>query len=193
MAERERWDAVVIGSGLGGLTCAAYLCATGQRTLVLESHYVAGGNSQAFRRDLGGRAYEFDVGVHYIGECGPDGLITRMLNGLGLAERIVFRPLDPDGYSTLYFPDLTFRVPASWDRYRARLLETFPDETEALGAVVDMLRQVAQRRASLPTRRDRAGRPAGAGPPLPAVGTAAGDGALRRARHLRGGGGGAAR
>jgi all-trans-retinol 13,14-reductase len=140
----ERWDAIVIGSGLGGLTCAAYLCALGKRTLVLEAHYVAGGNSQAFRRDVRGRVYEFDVGVHYIGECGPDGLITRILNGLGLAERIVFRPLDPDGYSTLHFPGLTFRVPASWDRYRARLLDTFPAEKEALGAVVDTLRQVAR-------------------------------------------------
>ncbi len=143
MPERERWDAVVIGSGLGGLTCAAYLCAVGKRTLVLEGHYVAGGNSQAFRRSIRGREYEFDVGVHYIGECGPDGLITRMLSGLGLAERIVFRPLDPDGYSTLYFPELTFRVPVGWDRYRARLLETFPEEREPLARVVDVLREVS--------------------------------------------------
>ncbi len=140
---RNGWDAIVIGSGLGGLTCAAFLCALGRRTLVLEAHYVAGGNSQAFRRDVRGRCYEFDVGVHYIGECGPDGLITRMLNGLGLAERILFRPLEPDGYSTLYFPGLTFRVPASWDRYRTRLLETFPAEADGLGQVVDQMRQVA--------------------------------------------------
>jgi phytoene dehydrogenase-like protein len=138
-----RWDAIVVGSGLGGLTCAAYLCALGRRTLVLESHYVAGGNSQAFRRRIRGREYEFDVGVHYIGECGPDGLITQLLNGVGLAERLVFRPLDPDGYSTLHFPGLRFRVPASWDRYRARLLETFPEERAPLGDVVDALRQVA--------------------------------------------------
>jgi phytoene dehydrogenase-like protein len=144
MTTREQWDAIVIGSGLGGLTCGAYLCAVGKKTLVLEAHYVAGGNSQAFRRNLRGNEYEFDVGVHYIGECGPEGLITRMFNGLGLAERVVFRPLEPDGYSTLYFPDLTFRVPASWDRYRARLLETFPAEKEGLGRVVDILRQVAR-------------------------------------------------
>ena len=113
--EGERWDAIVVGSGLGGLTCAAYLCALGRRTLVLEGHYVAGGNSQAFRRRIRGRAYEFDVGIHYIGECGPDGAITSMLQGLGMAERVVFRPLDPDGFSTLRFPDFEFRVPASWD------------------------------------------------------------------------------
>jgi phytoene dehydrogenase-like protein len=140
----EKWDAVVIGSGLGGLACAAYLCAAGRRTLVLESHYVAGGNSQVFRRKHQGQDWEFDVGIHYIGECGRDGVITAVLNGVGLAERVVFRPLDPDGYSTLHFPDLTFRVPANWDRYRARLLETFPDEREGLNAVLDVMRGVAK-------------------------------------------------
>jgi phytoene dehydrogenase-like protein len=137
------WDAIVVGSGLGGLACGAYLSAAGLRTLVLEAHAVAGGNSQVFRRSPHGHAYEFDVGVHYIGECAPDGLISRILHGLGLAERIVFRPLDPDGYSTLLYPDLTFRVPASWARYRERLLQTFPAEAEALGQVVDVMRAVA--------------------------------------------------
>jgi phytoene dehydrogenase-like protein len=67
-----------------------------------------------------------------------------MLHGLGLAERVVFRPLDPDGFSTLVFPGLRFRVPASWDRYRARLLETFPEEAEPLGRVVDRMREIAR-------------------------------------------------
>jgi len=144
MADRERWDAVVIGSGLGGLACAAYLCAAGKRTVVLEAHYVAGGNSQVFRRRIQNRHYEFDVGLHYIGECGPEGSITRILRGVGLADRVHFRPLDPDGYSTLIFPDFEFRVPVGWERYRARLLEAFPDEAQALGRVVDMLQAVAE-------------------------------------------------
>jgi phytoene dehydrogenase-like protein len=138
------WDVIVVGSGLGGLAAAAYLSALGRRTLVLEAHYVAGGNSQVFRRTRKGHAYEFDVGIHYIGECGRDGLITRILNGLGLAERVVFRPLDPDGYSTLVFPDLTFRIPSDWKLYRERLYETFPDEVQGLSPVLDVMRDVSQ-------------------------------------------------
>ena len=141
--DRQRWDAVVIGSGLGGLACAAYLCAAGRRTLVLEAHYVAGGNSQVFRRSRQGRHYEFDVGIHYIGECGQEGSITRILRGCGLEERVRFRPLDPDGYTTLVFPDFTFRIPAGWETYRARLLATFPAEAAALGAVLDVFEEVA--------------------------------------------------
>ncbi|MCP5060227.1 MAG: NAD(P)/FAD-dependent oxidoreductase [bacterium] len=140
---REQWDAIVIGSGLGGLSTAAYLCALGKRTLVLEAHYVAGGNSQVFRRNHKGLQYEFDVGIHYIGECGRDGMITQVLNGVGLAERVVFRPLNTDAYSHLVFPDLTFRIPTGWDRYRKRLFEAFPQETEPLGRLLDVMKNVS--------------------------------------------------
>jgi len=151
-SDRESWDAIVVGSGLGGLTCAALLAASGKRTLVVERHYVAGGNAQAFRRRYEGRDYEFDVGLHYIGECGPEGLITRILRSTGLDGRVRFAPLDPDGFSTLIFPDFTFRVPAGWDRYKRRLLETFPAETEALGRVVDILQGVAREGARFQNR-----------------------------------------
>lgn len=142
-SEREQWDAIVVGAGLGGLTCAAYLAARGKRTLVLESHYVAGGNTQTFRRKLKSGLYEFDVGVHYIGGCGKEGSIARILRGAGLEDRVNFRPLDPDGFTTLIFPDLTFKVPAGWDRYRARLLDTFPGEAQTLATVIDIFRDVS--------------------------------------------------
>jgi len=69
-ALREDWDAIVIGSGMGGLATAALLARYGRkRVLVLERHYVAGGFTHAFHR-LG---YEWDVGVHYIGQVQTPG------------------------------------------------------------------------------------------------------------------------
>lgn len=146
------WDAIVIGSGLSGLTCAAYLTAAGKRTLVLEQNQVAGGCSQVFRRK--GNRYEFDVGMHYIGECHPEGRMTAALRGLGLDGRIDFRQLDPDGHSTLVFPDLTFRVPSNWDTYLARLVEAFPDQERGLRLCVGILRRIgAELRAAAMPRR----------------------------------------
>ena len=139
MSARSDWDAIVIGSGLGGLTAAAYLAAKGLRTLVLEKHYVAGGNSHVFRRK---QKFEFDVGVHYIGDCGPDGLIPTVLRGVGLDGKIEFLEMDPDGFDTLMFPGLTFRVPKGWDRYRQRLVETFPDDETGLHRYLDTLQGV---------------------------------------------------
>ncbi|MER5326829.1 FAD-dependent oxidoreductase [Streptosporangium roseum] len=97
------WDVIVVGAGVGGLVCAAYLAASGRRVLVVEQHDVAGGNGHAFRR----RSYRFDVGVHYLGDCGPDGILPAILNGLGLRDRVRFvdgpgrlrpdRHAEPDG------------------------------------------------------------------------------------------------
>jgi phytoene dehydrogenase-like protein len=139
MSARSDWDAIVIGSGLGGLTAAAYLATNGLRTLVLEKHYVAGGNSHVFRRK---QKFEFDVGVHYIGDCGPDGLIPTVLRGVGLDGKIEFLEMDPDGFDTLMFPGLTFRVPKGWDRYRERLVAAFPDDETGLHRCLDVLQNV---------------------------------------------------
>src|SRR3990172_1921603 len=139
MSARSDWDAIVIGSGLGGLTAAAYLTTNGLRTLVLEKHYVAGGNSHVFRRK---GKFEFDVGVHYIGDCGPDGLIPTVLRGAGLDGKIEFLEMDPDGLDTLMFAGLTFRVPKGWDRYRERLVAAFPDDETGLHRYLDVLQGV---------------------------------------------------
>ncbi len=138
---QEQWDAIVIGSGLGGLTAAAYLATNGMRTLVLEQHYVAGGNAHVFRRK---RTFEFDVGVHYIGDCGPGGGIPTILRGVGLDGKIEFLEMDPDGFDTLMFPGITFRVPKGWDKYRERLVATFPDDETAIHACIDVLQKVTE-------------------------------------------------
>ncbi len=144
MTEVEAWDAVVIGSGPGGLTTAACLAGAGRRVLVLERHDLAGGNTQVFRRHHGDDWYEFDVGVHYIGECGPGGLFTQVFNGLGIGDRFDFRPLDDDGFDTLVFADFTVRVPAGWERYQDRLVEQFPNDRAGIERCLTTLRTVAE-------------------------------------------------
>ncbi|OJU95998.1 MAG: hypothetical protein BGO23_09150 [Solirubrobacterales bacterium 67-14] len=131
-------DVVVIGSGLSGLTAAAYLAAIGQRVLVLEQYDVAGGCSQTFRRK---NQWQFDVGLHYIGGV-RTGEIASILGGLGLQDRLEFPELDPEGFDTFVFPDLEFKVPKGWDNYVGRLVETFPEEDEGLRAVTDVMRNV---------------------------------------------------
>ncbi len=70
------YDAIIIGSGVGGLATAALLAKHGgKRVLVLERHYMPGGFTHVFRR----RGYEWDVGVHYIGGVGDRRSATRRL------------------------------------------------------------------------------------------------------------------
>lgn len=134
----DKPDVVVIGSGLSGLTAAAYLAAIGQQVVVLEQYDVAGGCSQTFRRK---NQWQFDVGLHYIGGV-KTGEIARILRGLGLEDRIEFPELDPDGFDTFVFPDLEFQVPKGWDNYVNRLVETFPEEEEGLRGATDVMRNI---------------------------------------------------
>ncbi len=138
---RQSWDAIVVGSGLGGLTTAAYLTTNGIRTLVLEQYDTVGGCSHVFRRK---REFEFDVGVHYVGDCERDGAIPTVLRGLGLEGRIEFLELDSDGFDTLVFPDLVFRVPRGWDDYLQRLVDTFPTEEKGIRRCIWVLRRIGR-------------------------------------------------
>ncbi len=76
-AAREPWDAIVVGSGIGGLAAAALLARHGKRrVLVLERHYTAGGFTHVFHRP----GYEWDVGVHYVGDTSPGGFLRRLFD-----------------------------------------------------------------------------------------------------------------
>ena len=73
----EKYDTIVIGSGIAGLTTAAFLSKEGKSVLVLERHYTAGGFTHVFKR----KGYEWDVGVHYIGEVQrPNSTIRRIFD-----------------------------------------------------------------------------------------------------------------
>ena len=134
------WDAVIIGSGLGGLSAGAHLAANGERVLVCEQYDVAGGCSQVFRRK---RTWQFDVGLHYVGGV-HRGDIGSVLRGVGLEGRMDWLEMDPDGFDTLRFPRHEVRVPKGWDRYTDRLLAAFPDEAEQLGKCLGILEGVAR-------------------------------------------------
>ena len=63
-ASGESWDAVIIGSGLGGLSCAAGFARQGFKALVLEQHGIPGGYATTFRRPGG---FVFDASLHSTG------------------------------------------------------------------------------------------------------------------------------
>src|SRR5262247_3538924 len=135
-AARDVYDAVVVGSGLGGLTAAALLAQAGQRVLVVERHDRPGGYAHAFRR----RGYRFDSAVHVVGGCEPGpfeegALLHRVLARLGVRDRCDFVRVDP-GYR-VEWPGMALEAPSDLERFVEAHVEQFPREGKGIRGFVD--------------------------------------------------------
>ncbi len=133
-----RFDDIVIGSGMGGMTAAALLAKMGRRVLVLEQHYVPGGFTHTFKRPH----YEWDVGVHAVGEVTEKSVTGRLLTQL-TDGRLRWTSLG-EVYDEFYYPD-DFRIdfPDTPDKFRANLVEAFPREEAAIDEYLRLVREVS--------------------------------------------------
>ncbi|MEZ4433970.1 MAG: NAD(P)/FAD-dependent oxidoreductase [bacterium] len=133
------WDAIVIGSGMGGMTAAALLAELGKRVLVLEQHYVPGGFTHTFRR----KRWSWDVGVHAVGEVSERSLPGRILARL-TRGRLRWVSLG-DRYDEFYFPDdVRLDFPADQRAWRDAVVAAFPDGAEAVDRYLAMCREVGR-------------------------------------------------
>jgi all-trans-retinol 13,14-reductase len=148
------YDALVIGSGIGGLTTAALLSELGRRVCVLEQHYTAGGYTHSYER--GG--YEWDVGVHYIGDVGGPTRTRRMFDFLS-GGQLEWAAMDEE-YDRFYIGDKVFCARAGKRRFRDNLVAQFPAEEAAIDRYMALLAQagggfstLAMERAMAPWQR----------------------------------------
>ena len=124
-------DAIVIGSGIGGLAAAAALATQGRRVLVLERHTQAGGLTQTFER----AGFRFNVGVHYLGGFGPGSLNRRLFDLLG-GGRIALAPI-PGTYDRIRFPDFEIAFSPPRQTLVQTLKAAFPGESAGIDRYFD--------------------------------------------------------
>ena len=132
----ESYDAIVIGSGIGGLTTAALLSELGQKVCVLEQHYTAGGYTHSYSRD----GYEWDVGVHYIGDVGARTRTRKLFDFLS-DGKLEWAPMDAE-YDRFYIGDRVFCAHAGKQEFRDNLVAQFPAEEKAIDRYMQLLRSV---------------------------------------------------
>jgi all-trans-retinol 13,14-reductase len=136
-------DAVVIGSGAGGLAAALALQQAGQKTLVLEQHYAPGGWCHSFTLE----GHRFSPGVHYIGELQPGGRMRAIYEGLGVSGDIQFCELDPDGFDKVRVgppgKEERFAIPKGKAELQRRLQERFPAERKGIANYLGTVGQLS--------------------------------------------------
>jgi all-trans-retinol 13,14-reductase len=137
--EDRTWDTIVIGSGIGGMTTAAILAKLGERVLLLEQHYVPGGYTHTFRR----KGYEWDVGVHIVGETSQRSLPGRLMHHLGNGE-IQWEPVGPI-YDQFHFPDedpIPFH--SNPHEFKDTLKSRFPHQSRNIDAYMEEVRHTVK-------------------------------------------------
>lgn len=136
----DHYDAIVIGSGIGGLCTAALLAKAGQKVCVLEQHYTAGGYTHVYERE----GYEWDVGVHYIGEVHKPWSVIRRVFDVISAGQLQWAPMDAH-YDHIVIGDQAFRYLAGRDEFKAEIKRHFPEEGAAIDRYVELISEVSQK------------------------------------------------
>ena len=124
----DNWDAIVVGSGIGGLTAAVLLSRYGgKRVLLLERHYAIGGFTHTFHRP----GYEWDVGLHYIGQVQNDTSSVRRAFD-HVTEGTVQWNAMPEVYDRIIVNGQTFDLTRGLEQYREGMKRYFPSEVRAI-------------------------------------------------------------
>lgn len=144
---KNRYDDIVAGSGISGLTMALLLARTGRRVLLLEKAPHIGGSVARFSR----RGVPFDVGFHFTGGLQDGGILHSILQLLGIRDLV--RPVffSRDHSASFVFEDSgrTYEHPSGVDRIKRRFKEYFPGEGSAIDRYFDMVRSVCERTPSM--------------------------------------------
>ena len=124
----EQWDSIVIGSGIGGLTAAVLLARHGgRRVLVLERHYEAGGFTHTFHRP----GYQWDVGLHYIGQMGDLRSQERRVFDYVTGGQVAWQPM-PAVYDRVMIDGQRFDFISGAEEFRETLRQAFPSDLSAI-------------------------------------------------------------
>ncbi|MGA2504573.1 MAG: NAD(P)/FAD-dependent oxidoreductase [Anaerolineales bacterium] len=138
------FDAIIIGSGAGGLTAAVALAQAGKKVLVLEQHDRPGGWTHSFTL----QGYRFSPGVHYIGDLQDGGGLRRIYEGLGVSQDLTFCELNPDGYDHIIIGDRRVDFPKGKENLIERLKSHFPHEAVGIDGyftdVIDMIQSLSR-------------------------------------------------
>ena len=128
MPSEQEFDAIVIGSGLGGLAFASIMARLRKwRVLVLERHFKVGGLTHTFTRPGG---WSWDIGLHYVGDMG-EGMDGRRWFNFITGGQLKWNAM-PGAYDIFSYPGVRFSVRAGEENFRGDLIAAFPEERSGI-------------------------------------------------------------
>ena len=143
MSSGTGFDVIVIGSGIGGLVCAALLGRQGLRVCVLEKNPQIGGALQTYARDK----VLFDAGVHYMGGLAPGQNLYQIFRYLGVLEDLKLARMPEEAFDKVLIggdPN-EYVFAQGYERFEQTLTASFPGEAAGIRAYAGAIRDVCSR------------------------------------------------
>jgi all-trans-retinol 13,14-reductase len=139
----DRFDVVIIGSGMGGLVCGNLLTREGYRVCIIEKNKQIGGSLQTYVRDK----IIFDSGVHYLGGLSKGQNLYQIFKYLGLMEFLKLQQLDEDVFDRILIGDdnVAYDYAQGYENFIAKMLVHFPGEEKALENYVGKLKEICSK------------------------------------------------
>ena len=134
----KAYDAIIIGSGMGGLTASALLAKMGWKTLLLEKERQVGGYVVSFRR--GG--FTIDATGAFIGGCQEGEEFHQILKEIGADEEIEFIPIQQ--IRNIYPGFEVHLHEGGFDSYMETLLTLFPEEERGLKNYLALVKRIGE-------------------------------------------------
>ena len=134
----KRYDAIVIGAGMGGLTAATLLAKKGQKTLLVEKENQVGGYVVSFKRD----GFTFDATGAFVGGCQKGGDFYRILEEMGIQNEIDFIPIH---HIRNIYPGFEVHLhPGGFHSYTEALFSLFPKEQKGLKNYLSLVKRIGE-------------------------------------------------
>ncbi len=145
-SNNRNFDAIIIGSGIGGLVTASQLAAKGAQVLVLEKYIIPGGSGGSFKR----KGYTFDVGASMIFGFGKEGytnLLTRALKDVNEKCETIPDPVQLEYHLPKNF---NISIDKNYEKFISKLSASFPKEKEGIKKFYDTCANVFKCLDSMP-------------------------------------------
>ena len=130
---------VIIGSGLGGLSCGVVLAKNGYEVTVLEKGVQIGGCLQCFTR----HGAKFETGMHFIGSAAKGQTLSRLMDYLEISKDVELSQLDTTGYDVVSLGGSQYRFANGREGFIRQMTEYFPHQRKNLEVYYDLVEQVA--------------------------------------------------
>ena len=139
----QKYDVIIIGSGIGGLVCGNILSLEGMCVCVLEKNKQLGGSLQTFSRDK----VIFDSGVHYIGGLDEGQNLYQIFKYLGLMEKLRLERMDEDAFDKIIISgdENEYPLAQGYENFINKLSAYFPGEKKAIIEYCETIQSICKK------------------------------------------------